>query len=605
MSIPRIMERITRRFSTGLLLLAVLVAPSIASAQGSVTLDQFHPAETGEDGFALSRPDDRGHLRFGAQLALDYAFDPLVFQPSPGSTRGEIEVVRNELVAHLGVHLGLFDRLVLFAGMPFIPLMEGASAMPGLAYASADGPGLGDTLLGARVRVYGERSDVFALALQATFTLPTAQWSQSAQRYSGERGGMAIPEVLAELRFAGFRITLNLGARLRFTDEAIVQTLHVGHELTWAGGVTIPIVDQAANGIGLTGHLEAFGATTFASFGARETTPVDLLAGLRVEPVCGLFVGLAGGAGVARGYGSPDARGLLTVGFSDSHCSAPSPVEAPPSAVVPPSDRDHDGVNDDVDACPDQPEDPDAFEDEDGCPDLDNDGDGVPDVSDGAPLEPEDPDGFEDEDGVPDPDDDHDGVLDASDACPRVAEDVDTFEDENGCPDPDNDGDGVLDVDDACPLVPGTLRAQGCPETARIDEATGTIVIFQRVEFSTSRDRIVERSFPILQEVADLLAAHPEVTQLRIEGHTDDRGRDGANLDLSRRRAASVVRWLVAHGIDAGRLAAWGCGELHPIETNGTREGRQDNRRVEFHVLTPTPPSGPRAPEGCVEAIVR
>ncbi|MDW8247052.1 MAG: OmpA family protein, partial [Sandaracinaceae bacterium] len=71
---------------------------------------------------------------------------------------------------------------------------------------------------------------------------------------------------------------------------------------------------------------------------------------------------------------------------------------------------------------------------------------------------------------------------------------------------------------------------------------------------------------------------------------------------LSRRRAASVTRWLIEHGIEASRLEAWGCGELHPIDTNRTAEGRQKNRRVEFHILDPAPPSGPRRLEGCVEA---
>jgi outer membrane protein OmpA-like peptidoglycan-associated protein len=593
-----------RAFSIALTLSALLGAPALAGAQGSVTLGHFRPAETAEDGFALSRPDDRGHLRFGAQLMLDYANDPLVFLPAASSMRPEIGVVRNQFVAHVGVHLGLFDRLVLFAGMPFNVLMEGAGPMAGLAYTRADGPGLGDTSLGGRVRLYGERADVLALALQATFTLPTAQWSDATQHYSGERGGTLTPEVVAEARYQGFRFTLNLGARLRFTDEARLETITIGHELTWGAGITIPIVDQESNGIGLTGHVEAYGATSFATFGDRETSPVELIAALRVEPVCGLHVGVGAGAGVSRGYGAPDARALLTLGFSDWHCTHTSvtveTVALP--GVATDDDPDRDGIPSAIDACATAPEDLDGFEDQDGCPDPDNDGDGVLDVNDEAPLEPEDRDGFQDADGVPDLDDDRDGVTDANDACPADREDVDTFEDENGCPDLDNDGDGVLDMDDLCPLSPGTLRGRGCSESARIDAETGTIVIFQRIEFSTSRGRIVERSFPILQEIADLLAAHPEVTRVRIEGHTDDRGRDGANLELSRRRAASVVRWLVAHGVEPSRLEAWGCGEVHPIATNGTREGRQDNRRVELHVLAPLPASGPRAIEGCVES---
>src|SRR6185369_12088756 len=82
--------------------------------------------------------------------------------------------------------------------------------------------------------------------------------------------------------------------------------------------------------------------------------------------------------------------------------------KAPPK----PGDKDGDGILDNVDKCPTEPEDKDGFEDEDGCPDLDNDKDTIPDLKDKCPLEPEDKDGYEDEDGCPDPDNDTDGIAD-------------------------------------------------------------------------------------------------------------------------------------------------------------------------------------------------
>jgi hypothetical protein len=97
-------------------------------------------------------------------------------------------------------------------------------------------------------------------------------------------------------------------------------------------------------------------------------------------------------------------------------------------------DRDHDGVRNDRDACPEQAEDFDGFEDEDGCPDADNDGDGVPDRRDLAPDLAEDVDGFEDFDGRPDLDNDGDGLQDADDACPDNGEDFDGDADTDGCP---------------------------------------------------------------------------------------------------------------------------------------------------------------------------
>jgi len=163
--------------------------------------------------------------------------------------------------------------------------------------------------------------------------------------------------------------------------------------------------------------------------------------------------------------------------------------------VVP--DTDEDGLRDDIDDCPDQPEDLDGFEDEDGCPELDNDKDGVNDDADKCALEAEDKDGYQDEDGCPDPDNDGDGFLDADDECPLEAgiaekkgcpirdkdgdgifdevdkcvtepEDKDGYLDEDGCPDPDNDGDGLLDGADQCPnepeLMNGYKDEDGCPE---------------------------------------------------------------------------------------------------------------------------------------------
>ena len=97
-------------------------------------------------------------------------------------------------------------------------------------------------------------------------------------------------------------------------------------------------------------------------------------------------------------------------------------------------DRDHDGITDKRDECPDAAEDLDGHADADGCPDPDNDGDGILDAADRAPDLAEDFDGFEDADGRPDMDNDGDGIPDARDACPNQAEDYDGVEDVDGCP---------------------------------------------------------------------------------------------------------------------------------------------------------------------------
>ncbi len=588
-----------RGLAAGAALAVGLALPSASAQAQGFQLDQFRQAETSNDGFAIASPNDLGHLDFGARLSLDYALNPLVYEAAIGDASSErYSVVEHQLAMNVTLALGLFDRVVLFAGLPATLYSEGSDMAP--AGARADGTAVGDPYLGARVRLFGEREDVFALGLQLALTFPLADAAASDQMYTGERSVTFVPKLMGELRLLDrrLRIGLNLGARIR--EGTDLTSLRVGHELTYGLGVIGVVVPDVFDVV-----AELYGATGFETlndrggFFGRESSPAEVILGVRVHPICEMEVGLAGGTGITRGYGAPDLRGVLTIGYAhDPHCR-PASAEPEPEPV---GDRDGDGIADDVDQCPDEPEDRDGFEDENGCPDPDNDQDGIPDATDRCPNEPEDRDGFEDEDGCPDPDNDGDGIVDANDRCPNEPEDRDGFEDEDGCPDPDNDRDTVLDVDDQCPIAPGRPEDHGCPRTIRVDAETGTIVILQLVEFATNRDVILERSFPILEEVRAVLAANPQIRRVRIEGHTDDRGRDAANLELSRRRAASVLRWLTEHGIEAERMVAFGCGELHPVETNRTAEGRQRNRRVEFRIIDPAPPGGAPEREGCVEA---
>ncbi|MEZ4335498.1 MAG: OmpA family protein [Sandaracinaceae bacterium] len=581
---------------------AAALAPTAASAQ-AVHLDQYRAAETAEDGFALSRPDDLGHLRWSAQLHLDYGYNPLVYETVQGDTATETgSAVEHQLVGHIGGAIGLFDRLVLFGGIPVSFVMEGET--PTGAF-GPDGTSLGDLYLGARVRLLGERDDVFALGLQGTVTFPTAQAANQGMHWAGEDGVAIHPEVLAEVRPGlGIRITGNLGARFRATDRArfTAQRLDVSHELTWGLGVTVPILregDDDDRWDVLAAMVEAYGTSTFEHFGDRAESPIEAIAGLRVQPIRGLNIGLAAGPGLARGYGSPDFRGVLTVGWAQ-------PPEEETGPRPGPGDRDGDGIMDDDDQCPNEPEDDDSFQDDDGCPDPDNDADGVPDVDDGAPMDPEDADGFEDTDGVPDPDNDGDSIPDTTDQCPNEAEDADGVRDEDGCPETDADGDEVLDAADHCPLTPGVSNPEnaecnGCPARACVSE-TGEIRILDRVEFATNSDVILDSSQPVLDDVLSILQSNPNIRRVRIEGHTDDRGADDHNLDLSRRRAASVRTWLVSRGLPVSRFEAWGCGENRFRTSNTTAADRQTNRRVEFYILDPAPNASPPSLEGCVQA---
>ncbi len=246
-------------------------------------------------------------------------------------------------------------------------------------------------------------------------------------------------------------------------------------------------------------------------------------------------------------------------------------------------DRDGDGIPDEKDACPDDPEDFDGVDDEDGCPEQDDvDEDGIPDARDLCPVEPEDHDSYLDGDGCPEPDNDEDGVADQADSCKLVPEDPDDFVDEDGCPDLDNDADGLADVNDQCPNEPGPESERGCPKAYRNVEVTDThIRIREKVHFEFNKAKIRSISHRLLKTVAQVLTDYPTIT-VEVQGHTDSRGTDEYNLELSDRRAEAVRAYLIEQDIEPSRLEARGYGESRPLESNRTDSGRAANRRVEF-----------------------
>lgn len=251
-------------------------------------------------------------------------------------------------------------------------------------------------------------------------------------------------------------------------------------------------------------------------------------------------------------------------------------------------DRDGDGIFDKDDKCPEKPEDRDGFQDEDGCPELDNDEDEIRDLDDKCPMDPEDVDEFEDEDGCPEPDNDDDGILDPQDHCQLEPEDLDDFKDEDGCPELDNDMDGIVDPKDLCPNEPETRNGisdnDGCPDEESVRVVGDKIELDQKIHFWTNSDRIRAMSYPVLDKLANFLKNHPEYVKIDIEGHADARGQEEFNLDLSKRRAKSILEFLAEHGVARERLASEGYGASRPLVEGKTEHAWFMNRRVEFVV---------------------
>jgi outer membrane protein OmpA-like peptidoglycan-associated protein len=183
----------------------------------------------------------------------------------------------------------------------------------------------------------------------------------------------------------------------------------------------------------------------------------------------------------------------------------------------------------------------------------------------------------------PPTDSDGDGVPDSRDRCPNTP--LGSVVDANGCPPPlpppapkDSDQDGVLDPVDACPGTPYGMKvdASGCAiKTAK--------VVLHDINFEFDSARLTATAKQSLAKVAEGLRGQPSM-ELLIEGHTDSVGADAYNLKLSKQRANAARDYLIGEGISPSRLSADGMGESKPVASNKTKDGRAENRRVEFSV---------------------
>jgi OmpA-OmpF porin, OOP family len=171
---------------------------------------------------------------------------------------------------------------------------------------------------------------------------------------------------------------------------------------------------------------------------------------------------------------------------------------------------------------------------------------------------------------------DGDGVLDVNDFCPTIPGSAAA----NGCP--DKDGDGVYDFIDKCPNAAGLAIDGGCPVVKQKEKE-----IMQKamtgVQFENGKATLIKKSTPILDQVAKVMLENPSYN-LAINGHTDNVGDPGKNLQLSIDRAKSVKAYLMGKGVAESRLTSNGYGDTQPKVSNATAKGKATNRRVEFLV---------------------
>jgi len=528
-------------------LLWLAPAVGLAETSGAVAVRQFQPSPFADRELRLDGSTVLPAWKLQIGIDADYAWKPLVLTDvAPAiqqARKTNYDYIRHAVGADLTVALGLGRRLELGLQVPFTVFQSGEAAPGGVAPPGT--AGVENPRIGVKAHLLGDGLHGLGLGAAALVALPLG----AGGSYIHEQGLGGEARLFADYRADRLGAGLSGGYRLRQATHA--YDVPVDDELIYAAGASLRVSQKGEV------FTELAGATAAARpFRSSKQSPLELLFGGRrrlgadgsgANSFLGgnLWLTGAAGPGLISGYGSPLLRVVVGLAWSnralapcrEAPCpAAPEPAPPPPPPKCPggagcppeppaaPADRDKDGILDDEDECPDEPEDKDGFDDEDGCPDPDND---------------------------------KDGILDAQDKCPNEPETINGKDDDDGCPD------------------------QGDAEVRVGKEELETL---KPIFFETDRSRVRHAFYNILGQIALTLKAHPEIGRCAVEGHTDDTGPPGWNQKLSVLRAEAVVEFLAGKGVDRKRLTAIGHGEKLPWAPNDTESGRAKNRRVIFHI---------------------
>ncbi len=548
-----------RRLGAGAAGLLVLLLGRDAFAQASTfKLDRLEMPGSPDDTMTQFRPVTSPRPEIFGQIGLGYSRRPLRTKTIIGdSDRTTIPrtgggAVDDQLAVYANAGFDFLDRFIVALAFPFTPLQTGQVPdyePTNTVFASgkttpydAKGPSAGDLRLDLRAIIARSENRRFALGGQINIFFPTGSGN-----FGGDGGAGGLFMLTGEANAGIFTFVANTGFHVRhlnsINDPVNNYGLGIGNEWRYSLGGFANIKGGKYR-IGAT----VFGQTGFEdndtvignTFFSKRNSPLEwnVEGRMRLGTADRMWLGVSGGSFILQGYGAPDLRMLAVFGIQVP-LNPSEGIQKDPKLELRDKwkkehqniDTDHDGIIDDFDACPNDPEDHEPPDPEDGCP---------------KPKE--------------------------SPPAPKVV---------------DTDNDGIVDTEDFCPKEPGKRSTEpnknGCPDS--IAREGSVIRTFKQVQFAFGSAQILPESFPMLQEIVDLLKANPGIKRMAVEGHTDNKGSAALNKNLSQKRSDSVMAWLTQHGIEPGRLEAHGYGMEKPVADNKTDEGRQKNRRVEFKIL--------------------
>ena len=440
---------------------------------------------------------------------VSYANDPLVLD----TTQNQNISIQNRETLVLGGAYAFGDRFEAGLRIPlYFQSGENLNSLSMFGEPAASGSAVGDLTVHAKGRAWSHHGPEGELVTGGglALSLPTA----TDQQFAGSsKPTLRIVGLATYTPREHLFITANAGAVIR--ARAQFHDIDQGSGFVWGVSGGVIVRDDVTIDAELFGELDPGGLhdapTGSAAMGpAHVLDTIEALAGVHVQLARNFNLAVAAGRGVTSEIGSPAWRGIVALTFAPA-------AESIVGVKRVSGDSDHDGVPDDVDRCPNEPEDRDGWQDEDGCPDPDNDNDGIPDTKDKCPNDPEDRDGFEDENGCPDPDNDRDGIPDTFDHCPNEPETINGVEDEDGCPD------------------------SGPPGLVTI--AHDHFDVAEPIVFTAS-GKIAPESFNVLGQLGATLRAHIEYLKLKIVTR------------VTEAHAATIVDWLVQYGVARDRLVA-------------------------------------------------
>jgi hypothetical protein len=361
-------------------------APTPPRTDRSFDLQLFHAAVGGHSFITLDSAEVLEHSLWHLGLVANYQHQPFSYTLGNSAatvSRVTIVPVRDLAMAELVTAVGIRNRFEFGAALPLAMSWGGYGIddygrTTGASAATAFG--FGDLRVEGKGEVVGFGTDrAFLLSVSAGATLPTGDESA----FFGEKTLSGRLRALLEYQHGeNLRAVAMVGGLLR-EKSVFLGTPESNAALYGVAGEIKP-TDEIGVLTEVTGRL----ASKYS-----DTNPAEFDAAMRFYLPSMLNLIMGAGFGLNKGIGSPAVRAYVGFGWAPDY-----------------RDRDHDGIPDVDDRCPDEPEDRDGFHDDDGCPDPDNDGDGIPDALDKCSNDPEDLDGFQDDDGCPDLDNDGDGI---------------------------------------------------------------------------------------------------------------------------------------------------------------------------------------------------